>query len=286
MVNPTSKTRIGVCSWSLRPENAGDLIKGLQRLGIRAVQLALNPIIDNQEGWQEAITLLRSSGVRIMSGMIAMAGEDYSTLESIRRTGGVRPDDTWTVNETLARAAARLAAAERIELVTFHAGFLPEAHHDPQRAVMIGRLRTIADLFADAGAAVALETGQETAETLANVVDEIDRPNLGVNFDPANMILYGMGDPVASITQLAGRVRQIHIKDALPADGPGCWGREMPAGQGAVDWPAFFAVSERVDPSVNYVIEREAGPDRDADIAAARELVEVHLSERRSAISD
>ena len=85
LVNSTSKTRIGVCSWSLRPENAGDLIKGLQRPGIRAVQLALNPIIDNQEGWQEAIRLLRSSGVRIISGMIAMAGEDYSTLESIRQ---------------------------------------------------------------------------------------------------------------------------------------------------------------------------------------------------------
>ena len=86
-------------------------------------------------------------------------------------------------------------------------------------------------------------------------------------------------DPVAAITRLAGRVRQIHIKDARPADGPGCWGREMPAGQGAVDWPAFFAVSERIDPSVNYVIEREAGPDRDADVAAARAMIEKQLGE-------
>ena len=184
VVNSPSNTRIGVCSWSLQPESPSALIAAVQRLEIRAVQLALNPIIDMQPGWEGAVAALRAADVHIISGMIAMAGEDYSTLESIRRTGGVRPDETWAVNGRRARTAARLAAAEQIELVTFHAGFLPEERDDPQRAVMIERLRAIADLFADAGATVALETGQETADTLAMVLDEIDRPNLGVNFDP------------------------------------------------------------------------------------------------------
>jgi sugar phosphate isomerase/epimerase len=142
---------------------------------------------------------------------------------------------------------------------------------------MIERLRFVADAFAERGVDVALETGQETAETLLGVLEELQRPNVGVNFDPANMILYGMGEPVEALGRLAPAVRQVHVKDALPTEVAGTWGTEVPAGRGAVRWRAFFDVAMAISPPVSFVIERESGADRLDDIAAARDLIEQHL---------
>lgn len=214
--------------------------------------------------------------------MMAMAGEDYTTLESIARTGGLRRDELWTEHRAHAAAVATLAAEAGLDLVTFHAGLLPEEADDPERGVLLDRLRAIADTFGAYGVRLGLETGQETADTLARVLDELDRPNVGVNFDPANMILYGKGDPVAALERLAPRVVQIHVKDAIPTATPGTWGREVPVGDGVVDWPRFMAIGTAIEPPVDFVIEREAGPDRADDVRRAADMVRSHVGGDRA----
>lgn len=266
-------TRLAACSWSLRTESPDALADALHRCGIRAAQLALVPCVERPGTWGGAVERLRARGIDVVSGMLATEGEDYSTLESIERTGGVRPDATWERNRTLARETAEVAAGSGVPLVTFHAGFLPHDPADPERRRMVDRLRAVADIYAERGVRVAFETGQETAATLLAALAEIAHPNVGVNFDPANMILYGMGDPVAAIRALAAHVLQVHVKDAVPTDVPGTWGREVVAGTGAVDWPAFFAAVRALPRPVDLVIEREAGPTREADIEAAAALV-------------
>ena len=87
------------------------------------------------------------------------------------------------------------------------------------------------------------------------------------------MILYDKGDPVDALRRLAPYVKQVHVKDALPTREPGTWGREVPAGEGAVDWPTFLEVAFALTPPVDFVIEREAGDDRIKDIVAARKLI-------------
>jgi L-ribulose-5-phosphate 3-epimerase len=273
----TARHRIGVCSWSLRPASPADLANTLRDLDIDAVQLALTPIVHQPEIWGDAPRVLREAGIDIISGMMAMAGEDYSTLQSIAITGGVRRDETWPENLEQAKHVADLAGREHIPLVTFHAGFLPHVSTDHTRGHMLDRLGTIADLFQTRGVSLAFETGQEAAETLIDVLDDLNKPNVGVNFDPANMILYGMGDPVEALTILSPYVRQIHVKDAAPTDTPGTWGTEMPVGLGTVDWPRFFEVAKLIQPAVNLVIEREAGAEREPDIARARDLIRANL---------
>ncbi len=267
-------SRIGVCSWSLRPQGPGDLIGALRRLGLECVQLALNPALDRPSAWEDAAAELAGAGVGVASGMMAMAGEDYSTLETIRRTGGVTRDAAWDENRRRASACAALAAGWGIGLVSFHAGFLEEAAN---RRKMIVRLAELADVFAERGVNVALETGQETAATLVSVLEELDRGNVGVNFDPANMILYGMGDPVDALRRAAPFVRQVHVKDALPSTVPGQWGTEVPAGRGVVDWEGFFEIACALEPPVDFIIEREAGAARLGDVAEALALVERYL---------
>jgi sugar phosphate isomerase/epimerase len=147
---------------------------------------------------------------------------------------------------------------------------------------MLSRLRELVERFAVHGVHVALETGQESAETLLAVLEDLDRKDVGVNFDPANMILYGMGEPVNALASLAGHVRQIHIKDAVTADVPGTWGREVAVGSGDVDWPAFFATMRKCGITCDLMIEREAGTNRPTDIRRARELVESLIDNDRS----
>jgi sugar phosphate isomerase/epimerase len=251
-------------------------------VGAGAVQLALDPL--RTRDWDEAETLREFAAARIpiRSGMMGMESEDYSSLDSIRVSGGVRPTKHWRANRAAAVQNALLAKRMRIPLVSFHAGFLPHERTDLERAVLIGRLREIVDLFAEQDVIVAFETGQESAGTLLDFLSELDRPTAGVNFDPANMILYGMGDPVASLRLLAPRVRQIHVKDARATRVPGTWGDEVPVGDGDVDWRAFFAALRETRLTCDLMIEREAGDERVRDIRLARERVESWLGSSRS----
>ncbi len=270
---PPMPSRLGVCSWSLQPTSAADLATRVRDVGLGVVQVALDPL--RTGAWDPAVFMatMSAANITVVSGMMATVGEDYATLESIRQTGGVRPDATWEQNLAAAEANADLARRLRLPLVTLHAGFIPE-HAGPERTTLIARLRRLVDVFAARGVNLAFETGQESAACLEQALIELDRPAAGVNFDPANMILYGMGDPVDALRRLAPRVRQIHLKDARAAVVPGTWGDEVRAGTGQVDWPAFFGVWREQRLEVDVLIEREAGTERPADIRAARELAE------------
>jgi sugar phosphate isomerase/epimerase len=265
--------RIGVCSWSLRPESPEDLAEKVRACGLDAVQLALTPLVADDRALDATLAALAGAGIEVLSGMMATAGEDYSTLETIRETGGLRPDARWEENRALARAVARAARRARVRLVSFHAGFLPEERGSAERAALLARLRAVADAFAAEGVAIALETGQERADVLLDVLADLERPAVGVNFDPANMILYGMGDPTAALDALAPRVLQVHVKDARRARVPGTWGSEVPVGEGEVGWPGFADLVRARRPDVDLLIEREAGDRRIEEVRAARALL-------------
>lgn len=264
--------RIGVCSWSLKPATPGELADRLKAVGATGVQLALDPIRTGQ--WSLDETKRALAGVEILSGMMATRGEDYSTLETIRQTGGVRPDETWEENFEAAHANAALARELGIELVTFHAGFIPHDRSDPERQVLIDRLGQIIRVFAACGVSVGFETGQETATTLLDALADLQ--GAAVNFDPANMILYGMGDPSQAIRKLAPQIIQAHVKDATPSQVPGQWGSEVPAGTGAVDWDVFFETLAGLPRPVDLLVEREAGQAREEDIRRALALIAAH----------
>jgi len=267
--------RLGVCSWSLEPDSAEDLLDKLGRTGLRRVQIALDPLRENPGGkWAGFAELSARRGVTSVSGMMGMIGEDYSTLDSIRRTGGVVPDGTWPGNWRNIQANADVAGSLGLKLVTFHAGFLPHEKSDPAFARLVSRVRQIADLFASRGMAVGLETGQETADTMAAFLGQLDRPNVGVNFDPANLILYDKDEPVSALRKLASWVRQCHVKDAVRTKVPGTWGQEVPVGTGEVNWKGLLEVLAETSFSGPLCIEREAGDDRVGDIRTAREYVE------------
>ena len=261
--------QIGVCSWSLQATGPQDLTDKIKALGIKRVQLGLTPHRDDPGAWEGVQEILAESGISIVSGMFSTVGEDYSTPDAIRRTGGVVPDEHWDENLELAKAAAATAKAMGLNQVSTHAGFLPHEPSDPDFEKLIDRVAQLAAAYAEIGSSLLLETGQETAATLLAFLDEMSKrgiQNVTVNFDPANMILYDMDEPIEALRQLVPHVQQVHVKDAKRTSVKGQWGEEVVVGTGEVDWIAFVRVLAEADFDGGYVFEREAGDDRVGDI--------------------
>ena len=268
------RNRLAVCSWSLQPESCADLIEKVRATGLTRVQLHLNPIATGEAGWVDAASDLAAADIAVVSGMLTCVGEDYSSIAAIERTGGIVPDATWRETRAQAAAAVPIARDLGLRLVTLHAGFIPHEPANPLRKTVMHRLAEVADLYAAIGCAIALETGQESAAALLSLLDELGRNDVGVNFDPANMLLYGSGDPIAALQQLAPRVRQAHLKDAVASHQPGIeWGQEVPVGEGQVDWPAFFTALQTAGFDGDCCVEREAGDQRIEDVRTAAEFV-------------
>jgi L-ribulose-5-phosphate 3-epimerase len=266
--------RLAVCSWSLQPLNPEQLLLQMQEIGMAKLQIALDPVREQPGQWGNFADQARQAGLQFVSGMFGCVDEDYSTMESIRRTGGIVPDATWEQNWLNISQTAEAAYRMNLRLVTFHAGFLPHDSKDPAYGKLMERLRKVADLFAAKGIHLGLETGQETAETLRSFLEKLQRPTVGVNFDPANMILYDKGDPISALRVLVPWLKQCHIKDARRTRTPGTWGDEVVVGAGEVAWPEFFQVLQQHQFQGYCAIEREAGNQRARDIRSARQYLE------------
>ena len=266
--------QLAVCSWSLQAGGPADLVAKVNGTGLKRVQLGLTPHREDAGAWDGVQGMLADAGMQVVSGMFATVGEDYTTLETIRRTGGIVPDEHWDMNLERAGAAADLARSMKLSLVSTHVGFLPHDQTSGAFETFCDRLTRIARLFDDHGLVLLMETGQETARDLLAFLEMLQQrgiANVGVNFDPANMLLYGMGDPIDALGMLMPWIRQVHLKDARPPTVPGTWGAEAVVGSGDVDWGAFLRTLAEHDYAGDMAFEREAGDDRVGDIRMGAE---------------
>jgi L-ribulose-5-phosphate 3-epimerase len=258
---------VGICSWSLRTDIPG-VAKAMKELGLQHIHLAVRQGVE--ENGRKYLDTVRAQGWTITSTMIDFPQEDYSTLESIKVTGGVVPDACWQQNHNLFLGAALVTAKLGVKYLSMHAGFIDES--DPAHAAKIcARIRGLANVAADNGVILLLETGQETASELRHFLEELDHPSVGVNFDPANMILYDKGDPIEAVRVLSPWIRHLHVKDALRTRQPGTWGSEVPWGDGQVGVKQFLDVLAEVGFEGAMAVEREAGDNRFGDIKLAIE---------------
>jgi L-ribulose-5-phosphate 3-epimerase len=274
---------LGVCSWSLQVKNIPELLRLLRGLGINVVQIACGD--PHHASWDEGDNLpaaALSSGIVMTGAMLGFPGEDYTTPQTIKETGGfgtpaLRAERIerlkWALDRTLALGLSDLS---------LHAGFIPEPG-DPARPAMLEVLAEAARLAAAKRVTLAFETGQETAALLRATLDELDAPALKVNFDPANMLLYDMGDPIRAVEILAPDIRSVHVKDARRPAAKGQWGAEVPLGQGEVNIREFIRALQRNGYAGPLIIEREVGDqagrvrDIEHGLAVLRECLESAL---------
>jgi L-ribulose-5-phosphate 3-epimerase len=260
--------RIGVCSWSLRPRHAEELAQRLQEIGLNRVQIDLDAIRKDPTAWKGLEKSCRQQNIHVLAGMFRTVNEDYASPQRIRETGGLLPDETWQDSWEAAQESADLAQRLGLKLVSFHAGFIPAEETDPSFEKMLHRIRLVADYFASRNIDLALETGQESALTLKMFLEKVGRVNVGVNFDPANMLIYDMGNPIDALEVLGPWIKQCHAKDGLRPQHQGDWGEEVVIGTGEVNWTQFLQTLQRIRFPGYIFIEREAGEKRGTDIRA------------------
>lgn len=265
---------IGVCSWSLHPKDTADLVTQVKQAGLSHVQLGIAglSVLGDKKKLHE-LDHLKSAGISITGGMVGFAGEDYSTIANIRRTGGFVPDADWSSRKSITQQAAALARDLGLPHISAHVGFVPPRGQGNYNIVR-DRIREIADLFARHNLSLLMETGQEKAEELLEFLHDLQRDNVFINFDPANMILYGAGEPIPAIKTLGKFIRHVHVKDATASSKPGEeWGAEVPFGTGQVGAARFLQALKGVGYTGPLCIEREAGNQRLIDVQAAVEAL-------------
>jgi sugar phosphate isomerase/epimerase len=221
---------------------------------------------------------LSEFGITITCVFAGFEGESYADIPTVKRTVGLMPPETRAARTTELKSIADFARELKVKVVGIHLGFVPHEKSDPEYREMIEITRNVCDHCKRNGQALHLETGQEPVDVLIEFLDDVDRDNLFVNFDPANMILYGAGEPIPALEKLGPRVRSIHCKDATWSDRPGeTWGREVPLGEGDVDMAAFVKTLKNIGYEGPLTIEREIPeePERQkAEIGTAIELLE------------
>lgn len=173
------------------------------------------------------------------------------------------------------REGSDFAKEIHVQNLATHVGFLPENPHDEKYAAVLCAVGNIIEKCEENNQNFLFETGQETPVTLLRTIQDLKSEHIGINLDPANLILYGKANPVDALDTIGKYVRGIHGKDGLyPTNGHEL-GNEVPLGQGKVNYPAFIKKLKEIGYQGDITIEREiSGPDQKRDILSARELLE------------
>ena len=276
---------IGLMFWA--EEDARKTIQEVKQFGLRAGQLGFPGSLSLDgagERWDEALMAERFLAT---SAVCSYLGEDYADVAAVQSTVGLVPPATRAERIARTKAVSNVARQLGIDSLACHIGFLPEAPEDPLYAEMRDVTRDICDYCGGNGQAFTLETGQEPANVLLRFIQDVERPNLKVNFDPANMILYGTGDPIEAVQLLAKHVVSVHCKDGdwPPMDQPGALGEERPLGEGKVDFPALLSKLKEIGYHGILCVEREGAEpaqrvrDIRHGIAFLEQLKKPHASE-------
>ena len=249
-----------------------DSVAVIASMGVRCGQIGIGGETDITPEFTATLKAdLARHGIEIITVFASYNGESYADLATVQHTVGFIPPATRAERLTRTLAIVDLASQLGVSSIACHIGFVPEEQDDPDYLDVLEMVRQVCDYAAPHGQAFALETGQEPAQELLEFIHAADRPNLKVNFDPANMILYGSGDPHEALGVLQSKIISVHAKDGDWPPAPGTLGKERALGKGAVDFPRFIATLREIGYQGPLCIEREAEDpvERIADMRAA-----------------
>jgi L-ribulose-5-phosphate 3-epimerase len=261
-----SPDQIGVFLASTGRTDPREAMEAVRAVGLNMIQVSRLPErFYTPDGAKEFAGLLKDTGVHASAVVVVFAGESYRDQDAVRATVGFLPAAMSEAREAHARRCVDFAAAIGVKIVTFHVGFLPGDSSDPAYQRMRNAVSRIAGYAKGKGVTISLETGQETGEELGRFIDQITTARVAVNFDTANLVLYGKEDPPKALRSLLNRVTSVHLKDGLPPKDPHQLGTEVRLGEGEAEVAACLRILNEAGfqgPLVieNYVWRRGTDP--------------------------
>ena len=254
-------------------QNPDLAIAKVHDLGLPTAQI----LLDNFQ--PEMLTSLRkaleSYRVEATSLVVGGPGPEVYDFYQGPLTCGLVPREYRAARLDRIKKASEFAKQCGIPAVQTHCGFIPENPNDILYREVVLAIREAASACKSHGQSFRCETGQETPITLIRAIKDVSLDNIGVNFDLANLILYGKGNPVDAIELFGPYVQGIHAKDGLFPSDPKELGKEVPIGQGKVDFPRIIQRLKELNYQGAVTIEREiSGPQQVEDVKAAKTFLE------------
>ena len=257
----------------------GVRLEVVRELGIKTIQLH-TPAKESRtaENAKTFTKKLQEYGITVTTVFLGFEGETYETIARTAETVGLVPPATRAARLAESYDIADFAALLGVSAIGSHIGFVPHDRTAPEYIAVVETIRSLCDHLAKNKQTLHLETGQEPVDLLMTFMDDVQRPNIFINFDPANLILYGIGKPLEALRTVGKRVRGVHCKDATATTGtPGVdWGCEVPFGKGQVNAEQFLRILKEIGYTGPLTIEREipAEPERQkTEIGHAVELI-------------
>lgn len=212
----------------------------------------------NDDTAKKILNRLKPYEIEITAVFGGFAGESYADIPTVVETVGLVPAKTRAARLAEMKEISDFAVKLGCSVIALHLGFVPHDRESAEYRKVVAVTQELCEYASQNGQCLHLETGQETADALVQFIADTKKSNLHVNFDPANMILYGTGEPIAALKKLGSRVRSVHLKDAKWGDKPGVeWGSEMPLGQGDVGIERYLKTLQEIGYLGPLTIERE-----------------------------
>ena len=247
-------------------------------LGIPTIQIHA-PHAGNrtQATADEILQRLAKYEIKVTAVFGGFDGESYADFPTVEQTVGLVPAETQAARLAEMKEISDFAKMLGCPVIALHLGFVTHDTESAEYRQIVSVTKELCDYAANNGQSLHLETGQETAEGLVKFIADTGSSNLFVNFDPANMILYGTGEPIEALKMIGNRVRSVHFKDAKWAAAPGKeWGEEMPLGDGEVGIENYMTTLKEIGYDGPLTIEREIPQDpqrQKAEIGHAVNLI-------------
>jgi sugar phosphate isomerase/epimerase len=228
-------------------------------LGVPTIQLhAPHQATRTQANADAFLKRLAGYGIKLTCVFGGFEGESYADIPTVARTVGLVPPSTRVARTKELKEIADFAKLLGCNAVGLHIGFVPHDQSLPLYQEVVAVAREVCDHCAKHGQGLHLETGQETADDLLAFIQDVQRSNLFINFDPANMILYGTGEPIAALKKVGKFVMSVHCKDGKWAEKAGQeWGQEVPLGEGDVGMENYLRTLGEIGYTGPLTIERE-----------------------------
>ena len=256
----------------------GVKLEVVHELGIPTIQLhAPSAQARTPENAERFVARLGELGIALTAVFGGFEGESYADIPTVSKTVGLVPPETRAARTQEMKEIADFARLLGCDVVALHLGFVPHDTSDPLYGEVLAVTREVCDHTKANGQNLHLETGQESADGLLGFIHDVARDNLFVNFDPANLILYGTGEPIEALQKIGSYVRSVHCKDAKWAANPGAeWGQEVPLGDGDVGIENYLRTLSDLGYAGPLTIEREIPQDPErqkAEIGGAAGLL-------------
>ena len=282
MTEPKKTMEIGVLAMLRKNE---DPFKAIKEYGLKTAQLQNWDMTNlTAECADQVRKYLKKSGIRLAAFWGGYTGRIVWNSYGGPVTCGLVPRDLRARRVEELKKGAEFAARIGAPALITHCGFIPENPMDPLYAETVNAIYDVAIHCHKLGIGFWFESGQETPLTLLRTIEDICLPNLGVNLDTANLILYGRGNPVDALEVFGPYVRNLHVKDGVFPANSKVLGKEVPVGEGKADFNKIIPKLYELNFTGELIIEREiSGPQQVKDILKAKAYLEKLLKKYQPA---